>query len=53
MRNNQSVFITKEIRKATMTCSRLLNKFCKEKTEENKNGCNKQRNFFASFVRKA
>ena len=52
IRNNQAAFVTKEIRKAIMPCSCLLNKFRKEKTEENKNVYNKQRNFGVSLVRK-
>ena len=35
-----------------MTRSRILNEFCKEKTEENKNAYNKQKNFCESLVRK-
>ena len=49
IRNKQSAFVTKEIRKAIMTRSFLLNKFRKEKTEET---YNKQRNFSVKLVRK-
>ena len=36
LRNNQSSFITKEVRKAIMTRSRLRNKFLKTKSQERK-----------------
>ena len=52
LRNNHSDFITKDIRKAIMTRTRLLNKFRKEKTKENKDAYNKQRNYCVSLIRK-
>ena len=52
IRNNQSHFITKDIRKAIMTRTRLKNKFRKEDTEENKKAYNKQRNYCLKLVRK-
>ena len=41
IRNKQSAFVTKEIRKAIMTRSFLLNEFRKEKTEEKIHTINK------------
>ena len=52
VRNNQAPFISKEIRKAIMTCTRLLNKFRKEKTRESKDAYNKQRNYCVGIIRK-
>ena len=52
IRCNQSAFITKEIRKAIMNRSKLLNKFRKDKTKENKDAYNKQRNFCVGLMRK-
>ena len=53
LRNNQSSFITKEVRKAIMTRSRLRNKFLRTKSQEYKQAYNKQRNLCVTMVRKA
>ena len=53
LKNNQSSFITKEVRKAIMTRSRLRNKFLKTKSQECKQAYNKQRNLCVTMVRKA
>ena len=53
LRNNQSFFITKEVRKAIMSRSRLCNKFLKKKSQECKQTYNKQRNLCVTMVRKA
>ena len=50
LRNNQSSFITKEVRKAIMTRSRLRNKFLKTKFQECKQAYNKQRNLCVTMV---
>ena len=52
LRNNQSSFITKEVRKAIMTRSRLRNKFLKTKSQECKQAYNKQWNPCVKMVRK-
>ena len=52
-RNNHFCFITKEVRKAIMTLSKLRNKFLKSKSQECKKAYNKQRNLFVAMVRKA
>ena len=44
LRGNQAPFMTKEFRKAIYNRSRLRNKFCKIRTEENEKLCKKQRN---------
>ena len=41
LRNNQSFFITREVRKAIMNHSRLRNKFLKTKSQECKQDYNK------------
>ena len=46
-------FITKEVRKAIMTRSRLRNKFLRTKSQEYKQAYNKQRNLCVTMVRKA
>ena len=51
VRNNQSSFITKEVRKTIMTRSRLRNKFLKTKSQECKQAYNKQRNLCVKKVR--
>ena len=53
LRNNQSFFITKEVRKAIMSRSRLRNTFLKKKSQECKQTYNKQRNLCVTMVRKA
>ena len=53
LKNNQSSFITKEMRKAIMTRSMLQNKFLKTKSKECKQPYNKQRNLCVTMVRKA
>ena len=52
VRNNQAPFINKEISKAIMARSRLLNKYRRDKTESNKLAYNKQRNYCVSLIRK-
>ena len=52
IRSNHSDFVTKNMRKAIMTRSRLLNKLQTEKTKENKDAYNKQRNYCVSLSRK-
>ena len=52
LRNNQSSYITKEVRKAIMTRSRLRNKFLKTKSQECKQAYNNQRNLCVTMVRK-
>ena len=51
-RNNQSSFVTKEVRKAIITRSRLRKKFLKTKSQEYKQAYNKQKNLCATMVRK-
>ena len=53
LRNNQSSFITKEVRKAIMTRSRLDNKFLKTKFQECKQAYNKQQNICVAIIQKA
>ena len=53
LRNNRSSYITKEVRKAIMTRSRLRNKFLKPKSQECKQAYNKERNLCVTMVRKA
>ena len=53
LRNNQSSFITEEVRKAIMTRSRLCNKFLKTESQECKQAYNKQGNLCVTMVRKA
>ena len=52
VRNNQAAFMNKEIRKAIMTRSRLLNKSRKEGNEANKIAYNKQRNYCVGLIKK-
>ena len=52
LRNNQSSYITKEVRKAIMTRLRLRNKFLKTKSQECKQAYNNQRNLCVTMVRK-
>ena len=51
IRANNSPFVNKELRKAIMVRSRLLNKFLKSKTEDSKMAYNKQRNWCVSLLR--
>ena len=50
LRNDQSSFITEEVRKAIMTRSRLRNKFLKTESQECKQAYNKQRNLCVTMV---
>ena len=50
LRNNRSSYITKEVRKAIMTRSRLRNKFLKPKSQECKQAYNKERNLCVTMV---
>ena len=52
LKNNQSSFITKEMRKAIMTHSTLRNKILKTKFQECKQTLSKQRNLGIAMVRK-
>ena len=51
IRFNQSAFRMKEIRVFIITCSKLLNKFCQEKINENKDAYNKQRNLCVGIIK--
>ena len=50
LRNNQPPFITKEVLKAIMICSRLRNKFLKTKSQECKQTYSKQMNLCVKMV---
>ena len=52
IRANNSAFITKELRAAIMQKSKLREKFLKERTNNPKHLCNRQRNFCVSLLRK-
>ena len=52
-RGNHAPFISKEMRKAIYTQSRLRNKFCKNPSEENETKLKRQRNLCVSLGRKA
>ena len=52
IRSNNSIFMTKELRKAIMNRSKLRNKFLKTRNEESKRRFNRQRNFCVSLLRK-
>ena len=52
-RRNHATFISREMRKAIYTRSRLRNKFCKNPSEENERKYKRQRNLFVSLRRKA
>ena len=52
-RGNHAPFISKEMRKAIYTGSRLRNKFCKNLSEENERKYKRQRNLCVSLRRKA
>ena len=52
-RGNHALFISKEMRKAIYTRSRLRNKFCKNPSEENERKYKRQRNLFLSLRHKA
>ena len=52
VRANQSPFINNKLNKAIMNRSRLRNRFLKNKTEENKKGYNRQRNYVVSLLKK-
>ena len=52
MRGNHSPFMNRELWKAIMTRTRLRNKFCKEKTVENRKNYNKQRSYCVALLRK-
>jgi exonuclease III len=52
VRYNQSPFMNKELSKAIMTRSRLLNKFQKTGLLNDRNAYNKQRNYSVSLLRK-
>ena len=52
VRSNQAPFMNKNLKKAFMTRSRMRNNFLKNKTKENKEIYNKQRNYCVSLVRK-
>ena len=52
-RRNHATFISREMRKAIYTRSRLRNKFCKNPSEENERKYKRQRNLFVSLRHKA
>ena len=52
IRENKSNFVTKNVRKAIMERSKLRNKYLRERTNEVKSLCNKQRNLCVSVLRK-
>ena len=52
-RANQASFVTKEINKEIMTRSRLINKFLRCRSDENKKAYNEQRNRCVKLVRSA
>ena len=53
LRRNHATFISREMRKAIYTRSRLRNKFCKNPSEENERKYKRQRNLFVSLRHKA
>ena len=53
IRYNQGSFMTNDLRKAIMNRSRLLNKFKKDNSEQNKWGYKKQRNLCVKLLKKA
>ena len=52
IRANNSPFMNRNILRAIMICSRLRNKFLRNKTPENRFAYNQQRNFCVSLIRK-
>ena len=52
-RGNHALFISKEMRKAIYTRSRLRNKFCKNPSEENEIKYKRHRNLCVSLSRNA
>ena len=53
LRANSSPFIGKAISNAVMNCTRLSNKFLKNRSAENKLDYNRQRNYCVSLTRKS
>ena len=53
IRYNQGPFMTNDLRKAIMNQSRILNKFKKDNSEQNKWACKKQRNLCVKLLKKA
>ena len=53
VRHNQAAFMNKELRKAIMTRTKLLNKFHKDKSDLNRKAYNKQRNYCVKILRKS
>ena len=51
-RDNKMFFFNKELSKAIMTRTKLRNIFLQNRSEENRMRYTKQRNFFASLLRK-
>ena len=49
---NQAKFINKNLHKAILNCSRLLNRYRKEKTEASRSAYERQRNFDVKQLRK-
>ena len=52
IRANNSAFMTKELKVAIMQRSKLRQKFLKERTNDSKHLCNKQRNLCVSLLQK-
>ena len=52
VRYNQAKFMNKNLQKAIMNRSRLLNRYRKEKTEAARSAYNRQRNVFVKLLRK-
>ena len=52
VRYNQAKFMNKILQKAVMNCSRLLNRYRKEKTEATRSPYKRQRNFCVKLLRK-
>ena len=52
IRANESLFMTKNLKKKMMNRSRLRNKYLRNSSEENKLAYNKQRNICTSLLRK-
>ena len=53
MRANHSKFISRELSKEIMLRSKLRNKFVKDKIDEARTKCRKQRNIYVHLLRRA
>ena len=52
VRYNQAKFMSKILQKTIMNCSRLLNRYRKEKTEATRSAYKRHRNFCVKLLRK-